>query len=88
MRTELTHPLRVKNFTRIDVGPVTLWWSYHDCVAFRTPDCAKPYILDTETVSDTTRRHIESLADTYPLPRDTFETALRNTLTRWTRSDH
>lgn len=88
MHSEMTHPLRTKNFTRVDVGPITLWWSYTDCVAFQTADAPKPYTMDPETVSSTTRRHIDSLGDTWTLSRDAFAPALLNTLTRWTKGGH
>lgn len=88
MTTELEHPLGSKNFVRVEVGPLILWWSYNQCVAFQSPEATKPYVLNNESLSKTSQRHVDSLGDSWKLSDEVFKTALTNTVQRLTKTAH
>jgi hypothetical protein len=85
MTPTLTHPLDTHTFTRVTVGPLTLWWSYEDCVAFQTPDANRPYAAEGLNLSPTTRRHIESLGNSWELSPERFNDALASVIDRYTK---
>ncbi len=60
-----------KNFNRIDIGTVTLWFSYETIIAFHTPDTG---FVATENIwGNTTGKHLNWICNKEDrLPRAEF----------------
>ena len=83
MQTRLTYPLPGKNFVRVDIGHLTLWWSYSDLVAYKPPDTDVTFILDHHALTMTSRRHLRSLTKTRKMDQDLFTSTIQRNLRRW-----
>lgn len=58
---EIAHPTGRPNFTRVDLGALTLYFSYRTCVAFHTPDAGT--VVRENKWGPTTGKHLNYLDD-------------------------
>lgn len=77
MAISIWHPTDRANFTQMNVGDLTVWYSYSTPIAFLTGDMLDP-ILSENLWSNTTGKHLNyvSTDKTLRQPRVAFEAAL------------
>lgn len=57
---EIEHPTDRPNFTRVDVGDMTYWFSYKTCVAFSRHDGFAPVVREN-VWGPTTGKHLNHI---------------------------
>jgi hypothetical protein len=80
MNVSITHPTDRPNYARVDVGAVTVWFSYRTAIAFHTADTGT--VARQNDWGPTTGKHLNDVgvdkADR--LPGDVFSKALAEAL--------
>ena len=74
----IDHPTGRDNFTRVDVGGVTFWFSYRTCVAFNRHDGTGPVVRENDW-GPTTGKHLNWIDDGDKgrrVPANVFQSAL------------
>lgn len=67
------------HLTCVDVGMVTLWFSYNTCIAFK--EYAKAPVLSENEWSTTTGKHLNQIGDkSLRIPREEFNQKLGEVL--------
>ena len=77
MDVTISHPADRANFARVDIGDITVYFSYSTIVAFRTPGSG---LVCSENVwSQTTGKHLNFIQPNKArrVPHDEYTAALR-----------
>lgn len=83
MQVSISHPTDRPNFSRVDVGSLTLWFSYRTVIAYQ--DGWETTVVRENDWSNTTGRHLNYVDDgdkASRLPGDVFEARLATVLAR------
>lgn len=81
MIPRIDHPNDRPNFTRLDLGPVTLWYSYRTVIAFRADDLGM--VVRENDWGPTTGKHLNAISDRDErIPGVEFEQQLDQVLAR------
>lgn len=84
MKVSIGHPTGRPNFTVVEVGNLTLWFSYQTVVGFCDNDSDNPTIHASENVwGPTTGKHLNHFSDASERePREAFLQALESALAK------
>lgn len=64
MQVSISHPTDRPNFSRVDVGPLTVWFSYRTPIAFHTYETGQ--VVRENDWSNTTGKHLNNIDDGTP----------------------
>lgn len=82
MRVSVDHPNDRPNFCRINMGSVTLWFSYQTCIAYQLPGEAWPTVRENDW-GPTTGKHLNMVGGfDQRVPGPEFEEQLREVMDR------